>query len=61
MRCGRQFASYEEFAREELRSRRSAAWCVDELADDFFLCADLDLDTIEGDPEPEDEHEDDDD
>jgi len=59
MKSTRQFDSYEQFAREELRCNRTADWSLDDLTDEFLACADLDLNLIEGDAEPEDEEDDD--
>ena len=57
MRPNRCFASFEEFAREELRSHRSSTWCLDDLTDDFVVCADLDLDLDDQEDEEEEEEE----
>ncbi len=53
MRCAPDFASFAQFAREELRCNRSASWRLDDVTDDFVVCADLDLKAIEGIEEPE--------
>ena len=52
-----QFESWEQFAREELRSNRSSCWSVDDVTDEFLTCADLDLDAVEGEIDREDEEE----
>ena len=48
----REYNTFEEFEREELRQNRNSAWSVDELVQDFSIQDELDLALLEMDREP---------